>query len=288
MLKNGYEKKGYLMEDFRLFHLRDTQQSKMDYHYHEFYKILFLVSGSGGYSIEGKRYRLHAGDIVCIGRHCVHRPEFEEEDQYERIILYISPDFLLRQSTADCSLTECFSNQYGHILRPNDSLRKYLFSQIVTLEKTLDDTRFGRTILSNSVMLKLLVDISRAKIEKDGDQPGPIVPKNKRIREIMTYLDKHLTEDISIDHLAEKFYLSRYHMMRTFKEETGTTIHHYLSDQRLLLARDMIGQGRSATETCFMCGFQNYASFSRAYGKLFGTTPTGRVISSIAVEELYE
>ena len=59
-MKEIYEKKGFLQEDFRLFHLRDAQGTKVDYHYHEFYKLLFLVSGSGGYSIEGKRYMLKA------------------------------------------------------------------------------------------------------------------------------------------------------------------------------------------------------------------------------------
>ena len=223
-MNQNYEKKGYLMEDFRLFHLKDAQGAKIDYHYHEFYKLLFLVSGTGGYSIEGKRYLLNAGDIVLVGKHCVHRPEFESGKNYERIILYISPEFLERQSTMDCNLTECFSGKNGHVLRPNESAKKYLFSQINSMENTLNDTRYGRTVLSNSILLKVLVEIGRGMYEKQGEQPGPVLPKNKRIQEIMRYLDEHLTEDISIDHLAEKFYLSRYHMMRRFKEETGTTI----------------------------------------------------------------
>ena len=287
-MNQGYNKKGYLMEDFRLFHLKDDQGSKIDYHYHEFYKLLFLVSGNGGYSVEGKRYLLHTGDIVLIGKHCVHRPEFESGNTYERIILYISPDFLERQSTSDCKLYDCFSGEQGHVLRPDDSTRKYLFSQIKSLENTLSDTRYGRTVLSNSILLKVIVEISRGMMEKQGEHPGPILPKNKRIQDIMHYLDEHLTEDISIDLLADKFYLSRYHMMRRFKEETGTTIHTYLSDKRLLMARDLINQGHPATETCFLCGFQNYASFSRAYGKLFGTTPTGRKIGAAALEGTFE
>lgn len=284
----NYEKKGYLLEDFRLFHLKDIQQSKIEYHYHEFYKIVFLLSGKGGYSIEGKRYILKSGDIVFVGRHCVHRPEFECENTYERMILYISPKFLECQSTSDCNLIECFNGKYGHVLRPEESSSKYILSQLISLENTLNDNRYGRTILANSILLKIIVESSRCMLEKQGDHPAPVLPKNKRIREIMRYLDQHLTEEISIDQLAEKFYLSRYHMMRRFKEETGTTIHSYLSNQRLLMARDLINQGHPATETCFLCGFQNYASFSRAYGKLFGTTPTGRKIGTAASEESYE
>ena len=105
-----------------------------------------------------------------------------------------------------------------------------------------------------------------------------MLPKSGRMLDIVRYLDAHLTEDISIDDLAERFYLSRFHMMRRFKEETGTTIHNYISERRLLLARDLISQGYGATDACYQCGYRSYASFSRAYGKLFGMTPTGRKI----------
>lgn len=283
-----YEKKGFLLENFRLFHLRDDGGAKIDYHYHEFHKLLFLVSGSGGYYVEGKRYLLKSGDVVLVGSHCVHRPEFELGIPYERMILYISPDFLNRQSTSDCDLSGIFSRDYGHVLRPDNVLTRTLFSLVTSLEKELANTHYGRTILSNSILLQILVEIGRSFSKEAVQKPSPMVPKSKLILDIVRYLDAHLTEDISIDALAERFYLSRFHMMRQFKEETGTTIHTYLSDRRLLLARDLIAQGIPATDACFQCGFRTYSSFSRAYGKLFGSTPTGRKNVSAALDGTFE
>ena len=120
------------------------------------------------------------------------------------------------------------------------------------------------------------------------DQSSPRMPHSRRNFEIMQYLDNHLSEDITIDLLAEKFYISKFHMMRRFREETGCSVHTYLSDRRLLLARDMIRNGTPATDACFHCGFRSYSSFSRAYGKLFGTTPTGRTGGSVPEESTYE
>lgn len=271
-----YEKKGYLLENFRLFHLKDEVTSPVDYHYHEFYKLFFLVSGNGGYSIEGNRYLLKPGDVVLIGSQWVHRPEFEEGMTYERIILYISPEFLHRQSADGCDLTECFSGTVSHVLRPDEKLGKNLFSMVSDLERELSDDRYGSAVLCSSILLRLLVQISRSIHYDRVKRPAPVLPKSKRILEIVRYLDAHLTEDFNIDDLAERFYLSRYHMMRRFREETGTTIHCYISERRLLMARDLISNGTAATEACFQCGFKSYASFSRAYGKLFSTTPTGR------------
>ena len=286
-MSEKYAKKGYLLEDFRLFHLKDKGETKVDYHYHEFYKLLFFISGKGGYFVEGKRYALTPGDIILIGKQCVHRPEFESGVPCERIVLYISPELLLRESSSTCQLTDCFSKEYDHVLRPNEKIRKTLFSIVSNMEQELSSNRYGKEIVSTGMLLNLLVEIARSIFHKEVQKPAPMLPKSKRMLDIMHYLDAHLTEDINIDLLAEKFYISRFHMMRRFREETGTTIHAYISDHRLMLARDWIGQGIPATEVCFQCGFGSYSSFSRAYGKFFGTTPTGRNISSV-MEETYE
>ncbi len=67
-----------------------------------------------------------------------------------------------------------------------------------------------------------------------------------------------------------------------------TSIHNYLSDKRLLAARDLIQSGLSATDACFRCGFRSYSAFSRAYGKLFGATPTGRIVQTLHADDFDE
>lgn len=287
-MNEKYAKKGYLLEDFRLFHLKDDRETKVDYHYHEFYKLLFFLSGKGSYFVEGKRYVLAPGDVVLIGKQCVHRPEFDTSTSCERIILYISPEFLEQESSGACQLADCFSQKYDHVLRPNEKIRQQLFSILTDMEQELSSNRYGREIFSTGMLLHLLVEIARSIFHKEVQKPAPMHPKSKRMQDLMTYLDTHLTEDLNIDALAEKFYISRFHMMRRFREETGTTIHSYISDRRLMLARDFINQGMPATDACFRCGFGSYSSFSRAYGKFFGTTPTGRTVFSSIMEETYE
>ena len=283
-----YQKRGYLLEDFRLFHLRDTQNTKIDYHYHEFCKLLLLVSGSGYYAIEGKRYLLHAGDAVLIDSRCVHRPEFDSSSPNERIIIYVSPDFLQRESTSDCNLGDCFSIHRGCVLRPAEHNRPQLFSLVKSLEQELSSSNFGRSVLARSLLLRLLVEIIRQLNLDNVILPNPILPSNGRMRNILDYLDAHLTESISIDDLANRFYISKYHMMRQFHKETGSSIHNYLSTRRLVHARELIASGVPATDACFTSGFRSYSSFSRAYGKLFGTTPTGRTELSAVLEESFE
>ena len=66
-------------------------------------------------------------------------------------------------------------------------------------------------------------------------------------------------------------------MMRLFQKETGMTVYAYLTQRRLMRARELMNGGVRAMEACYACGFHSYSSFTRAYGKYFGTTPTGRM-----------
>lgn len=283
-----YQKKGYLLEDYRLFHLRSDTGIRPDYHYHEFNKILLLVSGAGSYVVDGQRYSIQPGDAVLIGSGCVHRPEFDPGTIYERIILYVSPEFLQRQSVVDCDLTECFSGKWGHVLRADPPEQKKILALALSLEKELSGNDYGREILSNSQLLRLLVQISRGLRGKDTAHTALMAPKNDRILALIRYINAHIAEDISIDTLAEQVYLSKYHMMRLFRRETGITVHDYLTQRRLLLARDHIRSGMSATDACYRSGWRSYSSFTRAYAKQFGTTPTGRKDTSALQEETYE
>lgn len=285
-MSETYQKRGYLLESFRLFHMRDIPKEKVDYHYHEFCKLLIVLSGTGGYWIDGERYQLKSGDIVLLDSRLVHRPEFEQE--YERVILYISPNFLRASSVADCDLSRCFSTPGRHILRlpprEGERFRRY----IRRLEEELASGEAGKDILSGGQLLRLLVEIYRC-LQGDGLTPvQPLRPKDERVIGMLRYIDAHLAEEITVDLLAERFFLSKYHMMRLFREHTGVTIHSYLVDRRLMNARDLIGSGVGATEACYKVGFNSYCTFCRAYHKRFGMSPTGRTDKKLLGEEGYE
>lgn len=280
-MADAYEKRGYLLEDFLLFHLHEPPKGKIDYHYHEFCKLFFLLSGTGSYVVEGKRYLLKPGDVVRIGSHCIHRPEFAEGNSYERIILYISPAFLQAQSTGSCNLLDCFSEKEDYVLRPSPKDSSRLLALTDKLAQEISGESYGSQILSRSMLLRILVEINRLALKKDANLPEPVLPRDNRMLDLIQYLDCHFTEDLSVDLLAEQFYLSKYHLMRLFRRETGYSIHAYLSERRLLYARDLLADGVSATQACFRSGFSCYSSFSRAYSKLFGHAPTAKADAQV-------
>ncbi len=278
-------KKGYLLEEFRLFHLKDDKGAVMEFHYHEFCKVVMLISGRGEYTVEDQHYLLKAGDILLIGSNQVHRPEFVRGAEYERIILYISPEFLQKQSTKECNLEEIFDGTDGHVLRLEERKYKRLFERALELKEELKENSYGSTVMAGSMLLQLLVKLGRNKAKGRMQMAERPVVSDERIEKILQYLEAHLAENITMEQLSERFFISKYHMMRLFKKETGQSVYDYLTERRLFLARDLIRQGVSATESCFMAGFGSYSSFTRAYGKRFGATPTGRHGRYISMDE---
>ena len=284
----NHSKRGYLLENFRLFHLKSRGGTQTEYHYHEFCKVLLLVQGSGAYFVDGQQYLLQSGDIVLLDAHSIHRPEMDGASPYERIILYISPEFLQRQSTEGCRLQSVFSGEKGHVLRLGEASRQKIFRLAAQLEQDLAEDAFGREIVSSAGLLRLLVEIGRNREHPAFSGPSPVIPKDKRIAEILRYIDEHLSEDLDAEGIAKAFFISKYHMMRLFRRETGTTVHLYITQKRLVKARELMDSGMRATEACYRCGWRSYSSFTRAYGRHLGTTPTGRMDVQQAREADFE
>ena len=84
-------------------------EEQLDWHYHTFHKLIFFLGGQSGYGIEGRSYPLAPGDVIFVPQGCVHRPEAAPGAPYERVILYLSPDYLARAGTAECPLDSCFT-----------------------------------------------------------------------------------------------------------------------------------------------------------------------------------
>lgn len=271
---SNIEKRGYLHSEFRLFHLKDTSMECIDWHFHDFHKIILFLSGHAAYSIEGKHYTLLPGDLLLIAQGCIHRPEIAEQATYERIVVYISPDYLSRISTPECDLSACFvrtRENYSFVLRPTERTDGYI--QILrALEDAISDCALGASLLRESLFTQLMVSVNRDSA--DGRLSYVEAAScDSKIVAILQFINIHLSDSISIDALAEQFYLSKYHMMRRFRTETGFTIHGYLTEKRLQLAKELLCSGNAAQTVGTRCGFQDYSTFSRAFRKRYGVSP---------------
>lgn len=93
-------------------------------------------------------------------------------------------------------------------------------------------------------------------------------------KKINSYIDNNFMEDINNDVLASNFNISKEHMMRTYKKETGDTINNYIIAKRINEAKELLLlSDLSMTEIAFRVGFKNSQYFSNSFKKNTGLSP---------------
>ena len=277
MHKDGI-RSGYLNSDFRLFHLKDKTKKEFDYHYHEFNKIIIFLSGNVTYIIEGRTYHLKPYDILLVNNHDIHKPIIDSNSTYERIVIWADTNFVKEHSDDNCNLEECFKYAIKNdinLIRLKPELQNELISLLTKLEASINSQEFGSRILSNAYLIEFLVYINRLILGNNN-----IIEANEcdsiydnQINEILKYINANLNEPLTVDDIANRFYISRYYLMHRFKEQTGYTLHNYISQKRLILAKELLLNNESVMKVSEKCGFIDYSSFLRSFRKMYGTTP---------------
>jgi AraC family transcriptional regulator len=94
-------------------------------------------------------------------------------------------------------------------------------------------------------------------------------------KKVAQYIEEHLANEISLLSLAQLVRLSPFHFSRAFKQSFGMPPHRYLTWQRIERAKALLGERRlSVTEIGLDVGFSETSSFTAAFRKLTGETPT--------------
>lgn len=265
------EKTGYLKEDFRLFHINDQTKKDFSYHYHDFHKIIVFISGKVTYHIEGKAYHLKPRDILLVSQGAIHKPEIDPSVPYERYIFWIRDDLSCQE------LNTCFqkaNDRSFNLVRADSALQERLKDLLPEIEQTLQNKHFGDTVLRNALFTQFMIYINRIFLRTSSSPDEKTYSSDTQVEQLLKYINRNLSENLSIDQLANRFFFSKYHMMRKFKNETGYTIHNYITSKRLLMARSLINQGMPVMKAAQASGFHDYTTFVRAYKKQFGKAPS--------------
>lgn len=270
------KKRGYLNEDFMFFKLKDQKKTEIEFHYHDFNKIIIFLSGDVTYIIEGKSYTLKPWDILLVGRNDVHQPIISPNTSYERIILWLNPYFLDAHKKDNADLQSCFSlatERKMNMIRLNKADIPSLKQTLDDLEEAINDSSFGSEILKNSLFIQLMVKINRLFFGMDIKKKLEDVRYDTRIENILTYIKNNLENELSIDLISKEFYLNKYYLMHLFKKETGYTLYNYIQKKRIIMASDYIKSGLQAGDVCSLCGFGDYSTFVRSFKKEFSLSP---------------
>lgn len=240
------------------------------YHYHDGCEFYLFLQGTATMYVESHAYNLKRGDLFLFRPDELHRVFCLNEDTYERCTLHLQTSYLKQLSTTQTDLLKFCKNPplagncKRHLSEPELQQFLNLFQQIETHQKS---TSYGDDILAVTELVRLLINVNLI-FEKNGRQAENQMPT--LIQKTMDYVESHLTEDISLEHLSKVLFHSGAYISRKFKEHTGITLRDYIICKRILLAKSLLSQNLPLTFVCEQSGFHDYANFNRTFTKQIG------------------
>ena len=262
--------------NFELQHKRDLNLKDVALHHHDFYEVYFLLTGDVTYLIENKIIHVMPGDILLIPPRVQHqvliRPEMSV---YERYVLWVEPQMLARLSSPKTDLPQRFSPEHigsNYQLRLKSDARSNIQSLMEALDRELHSGEYGADILEESFLSQLLITLNRL-LEHQGSQLDEDTRMSRVVTQVIDYVNLHYGEPLSLALLADKFFVSKFHLSHEFNRQVGTSLYRYIQRKRLLMARQLLDKGQKPNAVAIACGFSDYTGFYRAFRAEYGLSP---------------
>ena len=271
---------------FEIFHYSDAKFEGVPVHQHDFYEVYFFIGGNVEYNVEGNSYSLKSGDILLINPLELHQPRIApDQNDYERIVLWINKNYLADLCTNDVSLTRCFDNSnpsHSNLLRLSLKDQEQIYSRLSELLTESSEKNYGSELACQSILTRFLVEINRLTFRREASSAAQ-TNTSPLISSVLDYINIHYCEKLTLEKIAEEFFVSKYYLSHAFNVAVGTSPHRYITLKRLIHAKQMMSSGIKPTTAAANCGFNDYAGFYRAFTAEYGITPAEYIKSLSAV-----
>ena len=231
---------------------RKRFSGSMEPHGHNFFEIEFVISGSGSYIIDGKKYDIKPNAVFFMTPANVH---YIEASDMEII------NVMFRSNGEILPFDVLFRMPSFFALNESDgALVSGMLSELLAVYK--DDSDYG-SLLLKCVCKKLAAFISPEK-----------ETTKTYVSEAMAYVLENFRYGISLESVAKKVGVSRAYLSDSFLKQTGTNFSTYLDDLRFSYAITLLDStDMSITDVCLSSGFADYSNFLRRFKKRYGVTP---------------
>lgn len=241
-------------------------------HYHDFYEFVVYLGNAGVFQIKDGEYLVRRGDIVLIDIFTPHTLVNSKTNYYERFSVSIDPSLLISFSTPASNLLDIFNESGKHhriFHKENSDFDKY-----VTLlnEYRNVNLKNGQDILEKALVHHLLSyiysDCFTVANHSSIDSNHLSV-----IAQLISYINEHLSEELTLAQLSELVNYSEYYVCRVFKKLTNKTLISYIQEKRIEQAAYLLKQNVPVNKAAESVGFNNYSYFYKTFKKLKGCSP---------------
>ncbi|RIX59754.1 AraC family transcriptional regulator [Paenibacillus nanensis] len=242
-------------------------------HFHSTYEIYYLMSGKREFFIRDTTLSINEGEVVIIAPNVLHRTTNAKQPKHERLIINMHEQLFSADDSHKEALKPLFERDYVVV---NASLRDRLSIESVAraiLEEMLEQGP-GFELFAQTLAVQLLIICCRHVKLSPMEPQASLTPMHDRISEIVRFINEHYMEDLSLHSLADRFYISPYHLSRSFKEVTGFTFVEYVNSVRIKEAIKLLrGSAMKVNLIARKVGFGSVTHFGRVFKSVTGNAP---------------
>lgn len=252
----------------------------VDRHWHNTIEIILILRGTYDFEINLERYTLHQGDIVFLNSGDLHQIKGLEEHTLHEVFLF-NPEILSFQYSDELQqniLLPFFNHDiiFPHVLQPNDNLYKVLYPKIRKILCDSIEQNDNWYLFCKLQLLELFCTMYSHHffLQKNDVLSSYDRQKIARYKSIVSYMESHYSENITLEMLAEITHCNTQYLCRFFKEITGMPPMKYLIQYRIEQACKLLRDTtKTGLEISLDCGFDNVSYFIRKFKELKGCTP---------------
>lgn len=229
-------------------------------HCHPRYELIAVLEGDVSVTLEGQSHRLTDGESILIPPLIYHTVTANRQGIY-------------RRATSLFDLTAIPPVLRERFLQRVDKPLAFPSPQMEELRRAYaaEGEDFCRP-LAESLVIRLLYTALQTALQ-DQENPSAGEP-DEFLRQVIDYIDGHLGEKITLDHLALHTARSKSSVCHLFEEKMGISPKQYILQKKMALAGKLIRDGTPATRAAVQVGYQNYSAFYRVYHRHFGSAPS--------------
>ncbi len=239
-------------------------------HFHNQYEIFYIIEGERQFFFNNRQYQAKSGDLILIDTNQIHMTQSVSSDDhgYNRVILYIDYQKMQEydEKYSDLQLIRFFHENYGVYHLTEEQQRQFLMlyhDLRIFLTKKERNYKTGVELNVLAWLHKMTNQLSRNETNVPA---SPDTARYKTAYAVADYLSENCEKNISLDELAEHFFLSKYYLCRIFKEVTDYKITEYVNIHRIRKAARLLEDtSLSISDIATQLGFESLTYFEKTF-----------------------
>ncbi len=277
-LKSEFSTRQYMLSrDFEIYYYSDRALPNVQAHTHNYYEFYFFLEGNIIMYIDGTSFVPTPGTLIIIPPKLPHFARLIDGNiPYRRFVFWVTEDFLktLENISEDYLYLTNQAKNSGNffITKFNEIEYNSIQGKAFTLIDEIHSNRFGRDAKILIAVSDFILSINRMVYENQNPTIAEL-STDTLYHSIVQYIENHIDENLSLDLIADKFHVSKFHISHLFTDTNGLPLHKYVTKKRLEMCRDAILGGQDISYVAQAYGFSDYSVFYRAFVKEYGKSP---------------